>query len=137
VADPAHGSAGAVRARGVARQAPLRHAVCYSGDLGSADDALAPIRSLGDPVVDLLQEMPYTQVQSFLDETEPKGPHHYWKTEFVAELSDDLLSTARAAFAECPFPGGEIGFLHIGGALNELAEDDGSVGNRTPATPGA
>jgi FAD/FMN-containing dehydrogenase len=105
-------------------------AVCYSGDLGSADDALAPIRSLGDPVVDLLQEMPYMQVQSFLDETEPKGPHHYWKTEFVAELSDDLLSTARAAFAECPFPGGEIGFLHIGGALNELAEDDGSVGNR-------
>jgi hypothetical protein len=105
-------------------------AVCYSGDLGSADDALAPIRSLGDPVVDLLQEMPYTQVQSFLDETEPKGPHHYWKTEFVSKLSDDLLETAREAFAECPFPGGEIGFLHLGGALNELDEDDGAIGNR-------
>jgi FAD/FMN-containing dehydrogenase len=104
--------------------------VCDSGDLRSVDDTLAPIRSLGDPIVDLLQEMPYTQVQSFLDETEPKGPHHYWKTEFVSELSDELLVAARESFAQCPFPGGEIGFLHIGGALNELAEDDGAVGNR-------
>ncbi|MGH3132219.1 MAG: FAD-binding oxidoreductase [Gaiellaceae bacterium] len=105
-------------------------AVCYSGDPGSVDDALAPIRALADPVVNLLQEQPYVQMQSYLDETEPKGPHHYWKTEYAAELSGDLLSTARDVFAECPIPGGEIGFLHLGGALNERDEDDGAVGNR-------
>ena len=104
--------------------------VCYSGDLGEADQALAPIRALGDPVVDLLQEWPYTQQQSFLDEAEPKGSHYYWKTDFVAELSDDLLRTTRELFAECPIPGGELGFLHLGGALNERDEDDGAIGNR-------
>src|SRR5262249_17875929 len=30
--------------------------VCYSGDLDRVDDAVAPIRALGDPVVDLLGE---------------------------------------------------------------------------------
>ena len=70
-------------------------AVCYSGDLGNVDEVFAPMRALADPVVDLLPEQPYTQVQSYLDEAEPKGNHYYWKTEYVAELSDGLLSTWR------------------------------------------
>jgi hypothetical protein len=45
-------------------------------------------------------------------------------------LSDELLSTMRDLFAECPIPGAELGFLHLGGALNEHDEDDGAVGNR-------
>jgi hypothetical protein len=105
-------------------------AVCYSGDLNRVNEALRRIRALGDPVVDLLAEQPYTQVQSYLDDTEPKGNHYYWKTEYVAELSDDLLSTMRALFDDCSIPGAELGFLHLGGALNERDADDGAVGNR-------
>jgi FAD/FMN-containing dehydrogenase len=104
--------------------------VCFSGDLARADDALAPIRAVGEPVLELLQEWPYVQQQSFLDVGHPKGAHYYWRTEYVSELSDDLLESARQLFAECPVPDAEIGFLHIGGALNERAEDDGAVGNR-------
>jgi FAD/FMN-containing dehydrogenase len=105
-------------------------AVCYSGDLDHVDEALAPIRALGDPVVDLLEEQPYTQVQSYLDDSEPKGHHYYWKTEYLAELGDELLATVRDLAAECPIPEAEIGFLHLGGALNEHEGDDGTVGNR-------
>jgi FAD/FMN-containing dehydrogenase len=105
-------------------------AVCYSGDLDDVDEVLAPIRALGDPVMDLLHQQPYTQVQSYLDATEPKGNHYYWKTEYAAELSDDLLGIMRDLFAECPIPGAELGLLHLGGALNERDGDDGAVGNR-------
>jgi FAD/FMN-containing dehydrogenase len=105
-------------------------AVCYSGALADADVALAPIRSLRDPVFDLLQEQPYTQVQSYLDEMHPKGMHYYWKTEYLAELSGGFLSALPDLFATCPMPGGELGVLHLGGALNEHNEDDGAVGNR-------
>jgi FAD/FMN-containing dehydrogenase len=105
-------------------------AVCYTGDLALTEEVLAPIRALGDPLVDLLGEQPYTQVQSYLDDAEPKGMHYYWKTDFAAELSDELLDLNRELFAECPIPGIELGFLHLGGALNERAEDDGAVGNR-------
>ena len=71
-------------------------AVCYSGDLADVPRVLAPIRALADPVLDLLAEQPYAQVQSYLDDTEPKGHHYYWKTEYTAELSDGLLATVRA-----------------------------------------
>jgi FAD/FMN-containing dehydrogenase len=105
-------------------------AVCFSGDLADADRALAPIRALGEPLVDLLGEQPYTQVQSYLDDGEPKGMHYYWRTGYVTQLSDGLLAAVREAAAECPIPDAELAFLHLGGALNERAEDDGAVGNR-------
>jgi FAD/FMN-containing dehydrogenase len=105
-------------------------AVCYSGDPAGKDAAIAPIRELGDPAVDLLQEWPYTMQQSFLDDTEPKGVHAYWKTEYLAELSEDLLPILRDLAADCPIPDAQIGLLHLGGALNERGWDDGAVGNR-------
>lgn len=103
---------------------------CYSGDPADAEAVIAPIRALRDPVIDLLREQPYTEVQSYLDDAEPDGAHHYWKTEYATELSDGLLATTGELFANCPIPGAEIGFLHLGGALNERAWDDGAVGNR-------
>ena len=36
-------------------------AVCYSGDLDGVAEAIAPLRALGDPVVDLLREQPYNR----------------------------------------------------------------------------
>jgi FAD/FMN-containing dehydrogenase len=105
-------------------------AVCYSGDLDRTGKVLAPIRALGDPVVDLLATQPYTQVQSYLDDGEPAGHHYYWKTEFLAGLDNRLLAGMRELFAGCPVPEAELGLLHLGGALNERAGDDGAVGNR-------
>ena len=104
--------------------------VCYSGDLARTEEAIAPLRALGEPVFDILREQPYTEVQSYLDATEPKGEHYYWKTEYLAELSDGFLETIRELAAECPIPLAQIGVLHIGGALNEREPDDGAVGNR-------
>jgi FAD/FMN-containing dehydrogenase len=104
--------------------------VCYTGDLDDADQALAPIRGLPDPVVDLLGPQPYTQIQSYLDSTEPKGMHYYWKTGYLAELGDDFLTTMRQLSAECPVPDAELGILHLAGAINDHAPDDGAVGNR-------
>ena len=104
--------------------------VCYSGDLDRTGEAMAPIRALSEPVVEVLQEWPYIQQQSFLDDGEPKGAHYYMKTEYVADLSDGLLTEAREAFAACPIPDGQVGLLHLGGAVNERDEDDGAVGNR-------
>ena len=105
-------------------------AVCYSGDLARTDEALRHIRALGDPVFDLLAPQPYTQVQSYLDAVEPRGLHYYWKTEYLPELSRPLLSTMKKLFTSCPSSAVEFGILHIDGALNTRAADDGAVGNR-------
>ncbi len=104
--------------------------VCFSGDMREAERAIAPLRALGDPVFDLLHEQPYTELQSYLDATEPKGRHYYWRAEYAADLSDGFLATFRELAGECPIPDAELGLLQVGGALNEHDADDGAVGNR-------
>ena len=105
-------------------------AVCYTGDPSAIDEAMAPIRALADPVVDLLGTLPYAVLQSFFDDDEPSGAHYYWKTEYLARLDDDLLDIVRDIAEQSPMPDAEVGLLHLGGALNDRDTDDGAVGNR-------
>jgi FAD/FMN-containing dehydrogenase len=104
--------------------------VCYTGDVRQADTVLAPLAALGEPVLNQLQAQPYTAVQSHIDAMEPKGLHYYWKSNFLSELSDGLLTTMRELFAECPTRHVQLGVLQLGGALNERPADDGAIGNR-------
>jgi FAD/FMN-containing dehydrogenase len=105
-------------------------AVCYSGELDRVDEVLAPIRALGDPIVDLITEKPYVAQQSMLDATQPKGAHYYWKTEFVPELSAEYEETFRTAALQVTSPMSQSIIFHLAGALNERADDDGAMGNR-------
>ena len=104
--------------------------VCFSGEAAEAAAALAPIRALGDPAFDLLGERPYVEQQSYLDATEPKGDHYYWKAGYLDELTDELLAMWPELAAGCPIPRTQIALLHLGGALNERPAADGVVGNR-------
>ena len=131
VAPSAACPAGAVRADAVARRADLRDGRLLQRRPRRRRRGLAPLRALGDPVVDLLREQPYTEVQSYLDETEPKG--------HPPLLEDRVPRRARATTCSRPCatwppnaitPRREIGVLHLGGALNEHDEHDGAVGNR-------
>lgn len=102
--------------------------VCHSGADVEAD--LAPVRALGDPIADLIGRKPYADQQRMLDGMEPKGNHYYWKTEYLAGLSNELLGTFRDSALNVTSPLSESIVIHLAGALNERADDDGAVGNR-------
>ncbi|MDP9495433.1 MAG: FAD-binding oxidoreductase [Actinomycetota bacterium] len=105
----------------------------HTGSSEQAAADLAPIQSHGNPWADLLQVKTYVAQQSMLDATQPKGLHYYWKSEFVPELSDQLLATVRAQFVGLTAPANQIVLFHVEGALGEHPEDDGAVGNRDAA----
>jgi FAD/FMN-containing dehydrogenase len=102
--------------------------VCHSG--ADAEGDLAPVRALGDPIADLIANKPYTDQQSMLDGMEPKGNHYYWKTEYLAGLTNEFLDTFRDSALKVTSPLSESIVIHLAGALNERATDDGAVGNR-------
>jgi FAD/FMN-containing dehydrogenase len=102
--------------------------VCHSGAYAEGD--LAAVRALGDPIADLVTEKSYTDQQSMLDAMEPKGHRYYWKTEYLAGLTNELLETFRDSALKVPSPLSESIVLHLAGELNERADDDGAVGNR-------
>ncbi len=102
--------------------------MCHSGANPEAD--LAPVRALGEPIVDLVVEKPYVEQQSMLDDMNPKGLHYYWKTEFLPGLSAAYLETFRDHALKVPSPMSYSIIFHLAGALNERQDDDGAVGNR-------
>jgi FAD/FMN-containing dehydrogenase len=102
--------------------------VCHSGVDAEAD--LTAVRALGDPIVDVIAEKPYTAQQSMLDANEPKGAHRYWKTEFLPGLSSEYLDAFREGAMKLTSPLSQSIIFHLGGALNGRDDDDGAVGNR-------
>jgi len=105
--------------------------VCHSGtDADTRVTDLAAVRALGDPIVDLITEKPYVEQQSMMDGTEPMGQHYYWKTEHLPALSSKFLDVFRDGALKVPTVHSESVIFHIGGASNDLAADDGAVGNR-------
>ena len=104
--------------------------VCHTGSPEQAAQDLAPLRSFGEPWADLIMRKEYSAQQSMLDATQPKGMAYYWKSEFLPRLGDDVLADYHAQFEGLEAPANQIVLFHIGGRLNELAEDDGAMGNR-------
>lgn len=102
--------------------------VCHSG--GSPEVDLRPIRALGGAIADVISEKPYVAQQSMVDAMEPKGLHRYWKTEYLPGLPDEFLQAFRDNALKVTSPLSQSLIFHLGGTLNESANEDGAVGNR-------
>jgi FAD/FMN-containing dehydrogenase len=103
---------------------------CYSGDLDEGEKLVAPIKSFGNPIGDVLVRRPYTQLQSMLDATQPKGRRYYWKSEYLPRIEPDLDEKFIEHGLRIPSAHSALILFQIGGALNQLEEDHSPVGNR-------
>ncbi len=104
--------------------------VCYSGPLADAERVLAPIKSFGHPVGDIVQKRPYRSQQTLLDGTQPKGRRYYWKSEYLRSLEPDVFSRAIDHATRIVSPHSAILIFPVDGAVNDLPEDHSAVGNR-------
>jgi hypothetical protein len=98
--------------------------LCWSGDLASAEDVLAPLRRVGSPIVDHLGPMPYVQWQHLQDGGAPSGRYHYWKTVSYRALPDAVVETLAAAALSLPTALSEIHVQHLGGAVARVPKNE-------------
>lgn len=99
-------------------------ALCWSGDLASAEEALAPLRRVGSPIVDHLGPMPYVQWQHLQDAGAPSGRYHYWKTASYRALPDAAIDALAEAALSLPTALSEIHIQHLGGAVGRIAAEE-------------
>jgi len=65
---------------------------CWSGaDLAAGEAAIAPLRMLGEPLMDAVGAIPFPAMQSILDDGFPAGSRNYWKSAFVKGLPDGAI----------------------------------------------
>ena len=102
--------------------------VCWSGPIPQGEAAVAPYRSLAQPIADVIGPMPYTAQQTMLDPLWPKGTLTYWRSGFLPELSDGAIN----ALLDRAWPNGltEIHLHHLGGAVARHGDDHAAYRNR-------
>jgi FAD/FMN-containing dehydrogenase len=66
-------------------------ALCHAGSHADASADVRALRSFGPPAADHVGSMPYTALQTSLDPTAPSGVRNYWKSDFMARLTDDAI----------------------------------------------
>jgi FAD/FMN-containing dehydrogenase len=103
---------------------------CHCGAPADAERAVRPLKEFGSPVLDAVGPMPYSQVNSMLDAGYPKGALNYWKSNFLAELSDAAIGTMIECFARCPTPMGQLLIEHIHGAATRIGVGDTAFPHR-------
>ncbi len=108
----------------------LAISVCYIGSLEEGERILQPLRRLGSPLADQISPIAYTQLQAAGDAFFPTGLYYYWKTHFMAEISDDAVEATVSHFATVPSPRSVIVFQQYGGAVSRVGHAATSFSHR-------
>jgi hypothetical protein len=103
--------------------------VCHCGDADDAERAIKPFRDLG-PAVDLIEPIPYPELQKLFDEDLPYGIRCYQKAGYTAELSDVVIDVIMEHTSAMPSAASTFDFHHMGGAIARVPDDATAFGDR-------
>ncbi|HET8925958.1 MAG TPA: FAD-binding oxidoreductase [Candidatus Acidoferrum sp.] len=106
-------------------------AACYNGAIPEGEKALKPLRAFGSPVVDIIDAISYTQMQTLFDPFFPPGRQTYVKSNFVSRLSDEAIEAFAEYVGKSPSPFSFAPALeHWHGAATRVAPTDTAFPHR-------
>ena len=112
--------------------ASLNVTVCATGDRTNYEDAVHQLRTTLPIVSDRLGLTSYLQIQVMLGDT-PFGIRHYWKSQFVDDLNDQLIDEiVRQVDARPPGSDSEILIEPVHGLATRIPLDATAFGRRAP-----
>jgi len=92
----------------------------WNGPFDAGERALQALREFGPPVVDEIQPMPYTAIQSALDPALPVGHRYYSKGHLIGEATEEFVAILVEAYARVPSPGSFVILQPLGNATNRV-----------------
>ena len=103
---------------------------CYCGNVTEGEEVLKPLRGFSSPLVDMIQPMPFPQMQTLLDGAFGDGNHNYWKSTFLRELSDEAIGVLveHANRATSPLTG--VAIEYYGGAASRVGVSETAFAQR-------
>jgi FAD/FMN-containing dehydrogenase len=103
----------------------------FVGAIEEGERALQPLRDAFDARVDMVQPIPYTALQSLMDEGSPYGIHEYFRIDWLSELSDEAIDTVLEQADSVTSPMTQVILAPFGGAMDRI--DRSSMALEVPA----
>jgi FAD/FMN-containing dehydrogenase len=97
---------------------------CWAGPVNEGEAALKSLRDVAKPVAEHVGPMPYPALNSAFDALVPPGLQHYWKANFVRELTDDAIAAHLEHGPKVPTVNSTVHIYPINGACHRVAEGD-------------
>jgi FAD/FMN-containing dehydrogenase len=101
----------------------LAFIACWAGPVEEAERVLKPLRDAAPVVAEHLGSMPYPALNSAFDALYPMGLQHYWKANFVTELTDDAINAHLEHGPKVPVVNSTVHIYPINGACHRVAPD--------------
>jgi Berberine and berberine like len=83
-----------------------------------------PVRTFGSPLLDGLQPMPFTVLQSAFDALYPAGLQWYWKTDFFRQISDEAIDVHARYGAHLSTGHSTMHLYPVDGAASRVGNDE-------------
>nr|WP_321168288.1 FAD-binding oxidoreductase [Halorubrum sp. JWXQ-INN 858] len=90
---------------------------CYAGSPERGEEALAPLRELGEPIADFSATLPYAEFQRMLDEDYPDGMRYYWKSLYLDGLTESAIDRICYWAETAPSSLSTVDVWELGGAV--------------------
>jgi FAD/FMN-containing dehydrogenase len=103
---------------------------CWTGPVDEAENVLKPLRDLAPIVAEHVGPMPYPALNAAFDGLVPPGLQHYWKANFVTELSDEIIDAHLRHGPDVPAVNSTMHIYPINGAVHRVASDATAFGHR-------
>ena len=91
------------------------------------------MRSLASPMADLVQRLPYVELQRMLDPSAPPGLRQHGVGVNLHALGDEAITALTERAAARPTPLSQVHLHHLGGAVARIPEDATAYAGRDAA----
>ncbi len=98
--------------------------VCWAGPIEEGERVLKPIRDAAPVFAEGVGPMPYHALNSAFDALSGPGLQHYWKANFVKELTDDVIAAHLEYGPKAPAVNTAVHIYPINGAVQRVAPGD-------------
>jgi FAD/FMN-containing dehydrogenase len=103
---------------------------CFDGEPEDGMRALQPLKQFDSAVADLIEPMPYTEMQALVDGQWAAGACNYFKSSYLAGLEDRAIETLLDAHERAVSPDSKIQLYHLGGAAARVGADETAFPHR-------
>jgi FAD/FMN-containing dehydrogenase len=105
--------------------------VTYAGPLHGAEQAVKPLRTFHEPLLDLVRIQPYPEWQKALDSAWGDGLHNEWVGHYLERYDADAIATLQRFVADVPSSHTDVKLARLGGAMSAMGEDDTALSFRS------
>jgi hypothetical protein len=96
---------------------------CWAGPIEQGEGIVKPIRDVAPVAAEMIGPMPYPMLNSAFDALVPPGLQHYWKANFVKELTDEAIDAHLEHGPKVPAVNSTMHIYPINGACHRVTPD--------------